>query len=487
MILEEHGRFWWHHEVVPDGHFAPENSVTGTLAIDDEGRAKLTLHEALLHTSQSKDIMSANNQIPETVSIQGRLNETGRHVVLGHLRSASMKFSSYGTFEAFRAEYSLVGGAGVSSSMPQMMVSSLAVELNGFEEWLRLAAIQFSREENCFSAIYRKEEDPTYKLDGGTLRVNYELYSPWGEGKRTEIEVRQAASVKYAATEPLSLKDTVKHYQLLQDLLTLLTNSNYSLGFPEVTLAGIEASYNLYFRRIKGKEEAPKQFEAWIDFPELKPILGKVFSAWIAKREIFGPAFYLFLGTRRGQPQYLENRFLNLVVGIEAFHRQKFPEHVVSTKLAEKIERIIGDVKKSNDRRWLRGQLEHAAEPSLEERLDELIKTLPFSEDAAVIRDFAKGCAKLRNDISHFGGRHRRSDYDAFLDETWARSDVIAFYYQALILREIGLSEEVLTRWLRTSTKAYPLKVQMSRFRLCENPASAAARAVRKGRASKTN
>ena len=41
------------------------------------------------------------------------------------------------------------------------------------------------------------------------------------------------------------------------------------------------------------------------------------------KREEFGPGFYLYLGTRRGMALYAEHSFVNLIWGLEAFHRKK--------------------------------------------------------------------------------------------------------------------------------------------------------------------
>ncbi|MDA9393123.1 hypothetical protein WN73_21680 [Bradyrhizobium sp. CCBAU 45394] len=56
----------------------------------------------------------------------------------------------------------------------------------------------------------------------------------------------------------------------------------------------------------------------------MRDAFGDIWSNWKQKREEFGPGFYLYLGTRRGLSLYPEHRFVNLIWGIEAFHRTEY-------------------------------------------------------------------------------------------------------------------------------------------------------------------
>lgn len=60
MILEEHGRFWWHDEPLPEGCYAPEKSVTGTVNIDEAGRATVDLHGALIGMRPTVAVIGTN-------------------------------------------------------------------------------------------------------------------------------------------------------------------------------------------------------------------------------------------------------------------------------------------------------------------------------------------------------------------------------------------------------------------------------------------
>lgn len=465
MILDEHGRFWWHYEPVPEGHYAPENSVTGTIQIDDSGRTTLDLHGAIGNPPQASE-GAGSNQISERASIQGRLTGTGRHALLTGLSRATMKFASYGMYEGYRAEYCLIGDAAIPSEMQDINIDRIAVELNGYDEWLDLESIDYSRTATGFSANYQKPDDIAYELDDGGLTVKYELYAPFGASHLRKMEAREVVSFVYSLTTPFSIRQAIQRYQLMQDFLILLTNSNRTLDLPTVGLASVEGEYTLHFQRNKSDDKGPGLFEGWIDFPKLKPVFGVLFAAWKAKREVFGPAFYLYLGTRRGQPQYIENRFLNLIVGLEAFHREKFSDHAAGSALRAKIDRILDNVQRPRDRKWLAGKLKAAAEPSLEERLFDLLADVPFGLERDALRRFARDSAKLRNDISHFGGWRKRGDYNDFIGEVHARNEIASGMYQALILQEIGLESAQLQWWFRQSPRAWPLRQYMQRFGL---------------------
>ena len=57
------------------------------------------------------------------------------------------------------------------------------------------------------------------------------------------------------------------------------------------------------------------------------------------------------------------------------------------------------------NRKWLAKKLAHAHEPSLENRLLECLRELPFKFGKGQLEKFAKNCAVRRNDISHRGER----------------------------------------------------------------------------------
>jgi hypothetical protein len=161
-------------------------------------------------------------------------------------------------------------------------------------------------------------------------------------------------------------------------------------------------------------------------------------------QERFGPGFYLYLGTRRGMKMFVEHRFVNLIWGLEAFDRRGRGDPEIRSRLQEKVERILKQVTAKKDKDWLAGQLQHAGEPNLAQRLYDLFIKLPLPLDEKRLRDFCKECAERRNDISHFGGvRREMENYDAFIRDLDRKSDALTSLYHLHLLSEIGVDHHL--------------------------------------------
>ena len=125
---------------------------------------------------------------------------------------------------------------------------------------------------------------------------------------------------------------------------------------------------------------------------QLRERFGDIWSDWKKKREAFGPGFYLYLGTRRGVRLYIENQFVNLVFGLEAFHRRKYPPSSV-TYLDAKIERIVEQISLEKDKKWLAQVLERTKDqPPLGQRLYATLRDVPLGLDEARLKSFCEVC-----------------------------------------------------------------------------------------------
>lgn len=270
--------------------------------------------------------------------------------------------------------------------------------------------------------------------------------------------MKEEITLVYALNEVANLEGLRQRYGLLEDLFILLTGSHYRLDWPFIRLDP-DAKVRWYFQRMRSDVSAvaPSWHECWTNFPQLRQVFGAIWSNWKRKREEFGPGFYLYLGTRRGMPLYTEHRFVNLIWGIEAFHRRKHAAGA-SDALREKIARIVGDVRLPKDKTWLRKKLKHSHEPALADRIFEAFKDLPLGLEEKALRSFSKACADARNDISHYGGHRRGGSYEDFARSLEKMSDALSTLYHCLLLNEVGVDGQVLKWWLHEGYQSYRLK-----------------------------
>jgi hypothetical protein len=459
-ILEERGLFWWADEIVPETQFAPDSCIPGFVIIGDDGQSRLELDGYFPSPHGPMTPMVRQGQLIGK-DIQGLLKTSNKRVILSGLTGNGGQFKSNGvSYERYIAKQCLVADGSVDPAAMHTF-KEIIVPLAGFEEWLRLTGIKVASSERTVSIKYKQPKGAVYPFAGGKLVIQVESeLSSSGNIFGQALSLKETASMSFRFREYLALKDLIAQYKMLEDLILLLTGSDHPLAWPWVA-SGQHARYRLYFPKIgiKAASSPPAAHECVTSFVQLQERFGDIWSDWKKKREAFGPGFYLYLGTRRGSGQYIESRFVNLIFGLEAFHRKKYPSSG-TTKLDAKIERILAQISLAKDKRWLAEILERIKDqPPLGQRLYVTLKEAPLGLDETRLKNFCEACAKLRNDISHFGGRrHDEMPYNDFILDLENKSQALANLYQALLLHEIGVGTTIIKTWLFDSFGSFPIK-----------------------------
>jgi len=117
-------------------------------------------------------------------------------------------------------------------------------------------------------------------------------------------------------------------------------------------------------------------------------------------------------------------------------------------KIKAKVSRIVGQIELAKDKEWLETKLKNAHEPNLEQRIFDVLSEVPINLEADRVCSFAKRCAGLRNEISHFGSQRHGENYQEFFRELTDKSEALSVVYHALILHEIGIEEKILNWWI---------------------------------------
>lgn len=460
-IIDDHGYFWWSDEQTPPNQLAPDSSVAGMLKIDGDGRIDLELHGVLPNEHGAwGPLANSENPIPPERGIHGILKGSGRSVLLSGITRNGAHVSTAGiSYEKFFAGSALLGKSALKPEELPVSFRKLVVELVGFEEWLALRAIESDRTRTTLTTRYEAPADFTYPLDDGTLGLRYDMSGPYfGKSRTRHLELVESASIEYVPKLRMSIEEAKRQYGLLADLFIVLTGSSYRLEWPVLTDGERDNRYELVFMRQSSTTKVPEQHECWTTFPQIKESFGKVVASWRKKREEFGPGIAFYLGTQREKGLYVENRFVNLVWGIEALHRRRFPAAPAPTALEQKIARILAQIEQEKDRSWLERKLEHAAEANLEARIFETFAGLPLGLDEAALRKFSAACAARRNQISHFGGQPPTEDYRDFIIDLARKSDALRYLYHAFLLQEIGIDPELVRRFVYHGFRSYPIK-----------------------------
>ena len=135
------------------------------------------------------------------------------------------------------------------------------------------------------------------------------------------------------------------------------------------------------------------------------------------------------------------------------------------------MERILSLLPEDDDdRKWLSRRLAYAHEPSLEARILECFRTLPFTFDRSELEKFARACADRRNDISHAGGPRGNQEYGSFHDEISRLAESLDYLFHALLLHKLGIESKVLFEVMTNSLVSKRIKTALANVGLYIKP-----------------
>jgi hypothetical protein len=237
-----------------------------------------------------------------------------------------------------------------------------------------------------------------------------------------------------------------------------VTNSEHGPDWPDITVKSKDFRYKLYFLRWRNSAPPPEMSECYPPFGLVREQLGQLFAAWKEKRDDYDSAFALYVASRRGFQLYTENRFTNFIVALESYHRSKYPPAAQPSKLDKKVQRVLEQITKAKDRKWLEDRLQHV-EIGLKERITQVIMALPLELEKARCEQLGDECGKRRNDLSHYGGRRDNSStYDEFHLDLARKSDALSYLLHVLILQELGIAANILHDFVYQSPRSFNIK-----------------------------
>lgn len=439
-IISERGQFWLAGDVE---QMSAETATRATLTIDARGAIDLKLDADEWKWAEPSDTYP--DILSKKFAIVGCLADSGRYVRLegAFPRSAHPIGPRGGVIEAIGAFVCMVSDRTSDDLRALSQVGLVRLPLGSLRAWLNLPFPQIVEGQDSFDVHYAEEPDFEFRIALGRLVIKSELPRSYDFEIRT-LTIAQRAWMEFSFDAPIGLEKAAELYFDVEDLLVLLTDQEVTLDRPTIGFPGSEATGTLY--RTRRPREAAKfsAIKSWLLFSHIRENFGAIVDRWLELRDEFGPAFHLYLGTRRGVDLYEEHRFVNLIWGLEALHRHTGGEPI-SERAAAKIERILASVNESlsaRDRKRLTRRPNRAMEPNLAERLNSLFSEVPLRIPQKSVKEFAKRCADRRNDISHQGGPPRRGSYGAFVLELHQLAGALSHIYHAAILLRLGITRE---------------------------------------------
>lgn len=290
--------------------------------------------------------------------------------------------------------------------------------------------------------------------DAGKISISYGFeYRP---NAISEITLRQSVHFRVEPTEALTFDAMLNQFvRPLQNLLTLATRKANSVTgvsmFPVhedvaasegVRDSPIEFLYQQSFRPDSQPEKTLTPYDMLFSLPDINDRFNHTIQSWFRVADELDSVCSLFFGLRYASRVYSEWEFLNLAQAAESYHRRRFKSRVLSDKEHRTRTKAILQSVPEEHRSWLKDKLTHSNEPTLRERLRELISSTshivgPLLQDK---EDFIKKVADTRNYLTHYDPRLRKKMPEA--RQLYTLQLVLTFVIETLLLNELGFSLE---------------------------------------------
>jgi hypothetical protein len=467
-LLSARGLFW----LSGSAELMTEDTATrGTLTIDTRGKIELKLDNDEWKWGERSETLDVVHS--RRFEIVGCLIDSDQYVRLERaFVTSSHPFSPTGCMvTALSAFVCLVSDRTSHDLRSQAFVNVIRIPLGPLRAWLDRPMPATVKAGAGFEVHYPAEPEFTYQLAMGQLSVE-SWRTAHSDFTTRALTVTHEAWMAFQLNEPKAITKVAELHSDIEDLLILLTDYEVALDWPVIRFADKDVNGTLYCTRRSTKEVTFSAIECWLVFSSIQENFGAIVERWLGLRQEFGPAFHLYLGTRRGVELYEEHRFVNLIWGLESLHRHTgaAPD---TPRIAAKIERIMDSVNEelnARDRKLLKGQLNVALGPSLADRLYATFAELPLRVTNAELSAFAKRCADRRNDISHRGGPMQRGDYNPFVLELHHLTGALSHLYHAAILLRIGITAAQIQDIFFEKFGSFKIRSRLHDAGLCPKP-----------------
>ena len=371
----------------------PDKKAPGTLSISDGGHIELEVIEWFgdgVEVSFNADLKPIIEEGKPIERIVGSIEE-GKSVTLDgcHYKSVPPLLTAGVLKSLIYVRRAFIGDAYDESEPP--LFNTLTFSVEGIDEWVGISGISAERPFEESPAIsYQRPEDISINLDNGMrLLITFDGIPPRlpiiKEGKISQKTYFQLVSEEERELRKLKEFTSVAHK--ITNFLCFAIDKTVSLDSMEAT-ADKDLSegqirrgpVNIYYPSPSYSEDEPKidRHDMLFGFGKIQSDAQKKIKNWIGVYEETYPAFDLYFSAKRDEQRYLDEKFLTLTRGLEAYHKRKFDENRMDdAEFDELVENIVNQCPEEH-RKWLNGVLKHANKVSLRKRLKDIIE--PFKE-----------------------------------------------------------------------------------------------------------
>jgi len=452
MITNEYTGYWW----IPS---FPDNQIPGSIKISEQNEITLELLGTLPRNDERLHSELLDNKTYEI--ILGFTRE-GKLITIFQANCCHWNHNSPGiNSEIYKINYFLMGA--YYRNPEEMKFFKLCVEYShlsiwtylGNPEFLKSFSHQFSEDKDLFNSDL---PELTAKTTKGEVKICVGINRK-AQNINLEVTKKKTSSIIIKPLTELSIEEYYRDYLYpLQNFLTLATNqknsvtelivfSHHGEKFNHSYYDSSEEPIKVIAGFVYEKEENNKVSHMIIfSLRDIENEFSLYIQKWLNISDEIKHICNIYFGLKYTESiDFMESYFLTIAQAVESYHRLKI--NTLKTSLQDHKDKLeeIYDAVPEKHRDWLKEKLAFSHEPTLKDRLDELITIhkgiiQTFLCDANNINNFTKRIKNTRNYYTH---------YDQSLDgkyvkgsELFRLAQVLSFLLLSCLLSELGCTSE---------------------------------------------
>lgn len=332
----------------------------------------------------------------------------------------------------------------------------MRIHFSNLDEWINISGINIRSEDKGCLIKYKMPESIEANIKNGfKILLNPRMQTQSMSFAQKEIKIQQKWDI---VIEPINDKHFEDYIEIMYTIRNFL-----SLGISEViNPTNIEG--------IKETDNQPSRIEVFYKLPQLQVSRIKIphemlftfksissnfesyIQNWYNLIESIRTLYDLYFGVLYSPKMYLRLQFLSLVQGIESYQRKKGKmRYIINPKKhKQQVEKILESTY-SEFRDWLRMELSNSNQPSLQDRLRDIIDSnLQIFGDYLESHEDQYEFIRKVKDSRHFYIHGDKEDERKAIPEgelypyIW-RLKILA---EILLLKELGFQEDEIIGFL---------------------------------------
>lgn len=442
---------WW----LPDDS---ENYLTGILKFNSENGANLELIGRLSDFEEY-----------ETKIILGKTSD-GKNITLYKCFEINSTISSPG-FPTTKIYASIIFEGVHFNSEEDIRFKEISCRYTNLDEWAWMRGIQIDiPTTNKLEISYSLPSKVGAKIeDGYEIEIYPETKLPSLRLVEKESSIIQKIYVKLINSELNSFDEHLHKLQHMKNFISFGVGEPVTIidlfGETEVNRETYEG--NIYFPKVKiyfSVKKSSEEYKAIIpsfmlfNLSYIKDDFSDFINRWFDRYEMLNPVFNLYFGMLYNPDMYIEQKFQSLIHAIESLHRRTRKNNEIEQVEHEKRITTILESVDEEQKKWLEGKLAYSNEPTLRNRLRELL-----TESATILKltsrnkkdSFICKVCDTRNYFTHYDtSLASRAALGEELISICARLKIIIEFN---LLIEIGFCKQKSQEMLEKRYKQYTL------------------------------